>query len=76
MQIEDKVIEKIKHRQQTGLKKYGVTVKANPLTLLQWLNHLQEELLDAAIYVEKLKAEEDKREKEELKNFDPNSIVI
>ena len=53
--IEDKVIEKIKQRQAIGLKKYGVSVKDNPLTELEWLNHLQEELLDGAIYVEKLK---------------------
>lgn len=57
MEIEDKVIEKIKERQKVGLKKYGKSVADNPLSTLEWLNHLQEELLDGAIYVERLKAE-------------------
>jgi len=29
----------------------------NDLSTIQWLNHLQEELMDAIIYVEKLKGE-------------------
>ena len=54
-EIEDRVIKKIKQRQGVGIKKYGMTVKDNPAGFLEWLNHLQEELLDAAIYIEKLK---------------------
>jgi hypothetical protein len=27
------------------------------LNLIEWLNHLQEELMDATLYIEKLKAE-------------------
>lgn len=54
MKIEQKVIDKIKQRQKVGFKKYGITVQDNPLTNTQWLIHLQEELLDGAIYIEKL----------------------
>jgi len=32
-------------------------MERNDLTLLEWLQHLQEELMDAAVYVEKLKSE-------------------
>jgi hypothetical protein len=53
--IEKKVIDKINKRAEIGLKKYGVTMERTDLSKQQWLNHLQEELLDAVIYIEKLK---------------------
>jgi hypothetical protein len=52
--IEESVINKIRSRAETGEKKYGVTMERNDLTLLQWINHLQEELLDASVYIEKV----------------------
>ena len=52
--IEEKVIAKIRQRAETGERKYGTTMERNDLTLRQWVQHLQEELLDAAIYAEKL----------------------
>ncbi len=55
--IEDKVIDRIRERQATGRAKYGTTMERTDLDLGQWLQHLQEELLDAAVYVEKLKGE-------------------
>lgn len=53
--IEDRVVAIIRKREQAGLAKYGVTMERLDLGLLDWLNHLQQELLDAAIYVERLK---------------------
>lgn len=44
-------------RMDAGYKKYGTTTDRTDLSLLQWLQHLQEELLDAAVYVERLKEE-------------------
>ena len=49
------VIQSHKDRAEFGLNKYGTTVADNPLSLLEWLQHLQEELMDAAVYVERLK---------------------
>lgn len=49
------VVEKLQTRSEVGLKKYGVTTERSDLTTLDWLNHLQEELMDAAIYVQVLK---------------------
>jgi hypothetical protein len=40
-----------------GFRKYGTTTERTDLSLLDWLQHLQEELLDAAVYVERLKEE-------------------
>ena len=55
--IEEQVIEQIRNRAVVGERKYGVTLERKDLNLLEWLQHLQEELMDAACYVEKLKEE-------------------
>ena len=52
--IEDRVIAKIQARAELGKRKYGTTMERKDLTFRQWVTHLQEELLDAAIYAEKL----------------------
>ena len=54
MMIETRVIQKILERQQKGFDKYGVTMFENNLSFQEWLIHTQEELLDAAIYLEKI----------------------
>ena len=52
--IEERVIAKIRSRANVGKAKYGVTMERDDLDLLAWLQHLQEELMDAAVYVERL----------------------
>lgn len=52
--IEDKVSEKLLSRAERGFSKYGVTMEREDLTHKEWLIHLQEELLDGAVYIEKL----------------------
>ncbi len=60
-QIQDtiliKVLGKYYERSQLGIKKYGRTLDRDDLSLTDWLNHLQEELMDATLYIEKLKAD-------------------
>ena len=51
--IIERVINKIKARSDVGYKKYGVTLKDDEQTLDTWLNHIQEELMDAVNYIEK-----------------------
>ena len=53
-----KVLAKYYERSQTGIKKYGRTLDRDDLNLIDWLNHLQEELMDATLYIEKLKQDE------------------
>jgi hypothetical protein len=53
--IEEQVIDFLRTRAETGKRKYGVTMEREDLSFLEWLQHLQEELLDGAVYVEKLK---------------------
>jgi hypothetical protein len=52
-----KVMTKYYERSEMGIKKYGTTLENNTLSLMEWLNHLQEELMDATLYIEKLKQE-------------------
>jgi hypothetical protein len=60
-QIQDtiliKVLGKYYERSQLGIQKYGRTLDRDDLSLTDWLNHLQEELMDATLYIEKLKAD-------------------
>jgi len=49
------VIESFTLRSEAGIKKYGTTLDGAELTPVQWLTHLQEELMDATLYIEKLK---------------------
>lgn len=46
------VREKLLQRSVVGLKKYGVTTQRTDLENVVWLTHLQEELLDAAVYIQ------------------------
>ena len=59
--IRDKVIErvinKIKARSDVGYKKYGVTLHDDEQTLETWLTHIQEELMDAILYIQAAREE-------------------
>lgn len=49
------VVQSHIERAKAGLAKYGVDTTRTDLTGLQWVTHLQEELMDAAIYAERIK---------------------
>jgi hypothetical protein len=53
--IVESVIKQFKQRSEAGINKYGVTLDREDLNALEWLQHLQEELMDATLYVQKLK---------------------
>ena len=52
--IVESVIDKFKSRSESGMKKYGTTLQENNND--DFLKHLQEELMDAVLYIEKLKS--------------------
>lgn len=68
------VKEKFEQRSQTGIRKYNKTLERDDLNLVDWLTHLQEELMDATLYVEKLKsyAKEDLSRLEEKTKQSPS----
>jgi len=51
------VITQLRSREEQGMNKYGVNTERKDLSTLEWLQHLQEELMDATVYIEKLKNE-------------------
>ena len=52
-----KVVNKFVERSEIGLHKYGTTLYENPLDFKAWLVHLQEELMDAVLYIERARRE-------------------
>ena len=56
----DKIVERVinlfRSRSKRGIEKYGTTLEDNELTSEEWLTHLQEELMDATLYIEKIKS--------------------
>ena len=53
--ITEAVVAQLRTRAEKGKEKYGTTMERDDLTLMEWMQHLQEELMDATVYVEKLK---------------------
>jgi len=52
--IVQQVISKFEQRSEIGIKKYGTTLEENNTD--DFINHLQEELMDAILYLEKVKS--------------------
>ena len=54
-EVEEAVIDQIRKRRDAGRSKYGTTMERTDLSILQWVQHAQEEAMDFSIYLEKLK---------------------
>lgn len=53
--IVNSVIAQFATRSNVGLEKYGTTLDREDLTILEWIQHTQEEMMDGTLYLEKLK---------------------
>lgn len=53
--IVNNVIKSFIQRSNVGLQKYGTTLDRDDLSVLEWIQHAQEEHMDAILYLEKLK---------------------
>ena len=51
--VVESVVHKYKSRSKVGIDKYGTTLDRDDLSVLEWLNHFQEEMLDGVLYIEK-----------------------
>ena len=70
--IVQSVIQQFISRAKFGKKKYGTTLDRKDLSMKDWIQHAQEELMDAILYLEKLK----KTISEGDVNIDFNSNII
>jgi hypothetical protein len=53
--IVESVITKYKDRANIGFTKYGTNLDRTDLITKEWAEHLQQELMDAVLYLEKFK---------------------
>jgi hypothetical protein len=53
--VVERVVDKFVSRSDFGFAKYGITLENDKSNIFQWINHLQEELMDAVLYLQKLK---------------------
>jgi hypothetical protein len=53
--IVDSVIDTLIDRARVGKNKYNTDLDREDLGLVEWIQHLQEELMDAVNYLEKIK---------------------
>lgn len=55
--VVQQVVNKFVSRSDVGFAKYGKTLRDDNSDVFVWLNHLQEELMDATLYLQRLKEE-------------------
>jgi hypothetical protein len=55
--ILNELIKDFEAREQKGIETYNTTLDRQDLTLLDWMRHLREELMDASLYLKKLEHE-------------------
>lgn len=53
----ERVRDALRQRAEKGLRTYGVDTTRRDIDLFGWLQHLQEELMDASVYAERIKSE-------------------
>ena len=51
------IVSQFVKRSEIGKSKYGTTLDRPDLSVLEWIQHAQEEHMDAILYLEKLKHE-------------------
>ena len=64
--IVEEVVRKYQERSAVGILKYGTTLDRTDLSLDNWLQHVQEELMDATLYIERLRRELKQKEKDNI----------
>jgi hypothetical protein len=71
------VVNKFVSRSDVGYAKYGKTLRADNSDVFEWLNHLQEELMDASLYLQRLKEEIStlREERLRLKHTDDIDVI-
>jgi hypothetical protein len=73
--VVENVVDKFVSRSDVGFAKYGKTLRDDKSDVHTWLNHFQEELMDAVLYVQRLK-EEITTLKEEVELLQLNDIKV
>lgn len=59
--VVESIIDKFRERSEVGINKYNTTLDRVDLTETEWREHLLEELMDAILYLQKIKTYENKK---------------
>ena len=71
--VVNRVVDKFVSRSDVGFQKYGITLEDDKSKMFEWLNHLQEELMDSVLYLQKAKETYTDEEQERMRAlFDIN----
>ena len=70
------IIKQFKERARIGREKYGTDLDRNDLSLNKWLQHAQEEHMDAILYLEKIKKVIDNKIVVEKDSEEVNNMVL
>jgi len=76
--IVDEIVSKFQERSRVGITKYGTTLDRKDLKPEDWVNHIQEELMDAILYTQRLRREIsmfDDKEKEKETNVEKKTAT-
>jgi hypothetical protein len=68
------IIERFESRAHFGRQKYGTDLDRNDLSVAEWIQHIQDELHDGILYLEKLKQTLSPSIKKP-EPFNPNAVV-
>jgi hypothetical protein len=75
--VVESVVDKFIERSNVGFAKYGKTLRDDKSDLFVWANHLQEELMDAVLYMQRLKEElADLQQESMLKRIEVNYELV
>lgn len=69
------VIQKFQQRAEFGQMKYGTNLDRTDLSVLDWIQHAQEEHMDAILYLEKLKREFTSKEKNQEQKIQVQTTI-
>jgi len=70
------VVNKFVSRSDVGFEKYGKTLREDTSDVYTWLNHFQEELMDATLYIQRLKEEISMLREEKMLIAELNDIDV
>ena len=55
--IVNSIVQKFISRSDLGIQKYGTTLDRDDLKTVEWIQHVQEELMDAILYIQSAREE-------------------
>ena len=70
------IVKQFKERARIGKEKYGTDLDRDDLSLNEWLQHAQEEHMDAILYLEKIKKVVDNKIVVEKCSDEANNVIM